>query len=68
MHQIKKDRTDNVAKHCLQFVIMVFPDHTHLLFFSFALNVYVRIRCIVVEGAKFNQHYLDTQADLSLQC
>ena len=33
-----------VPRGCLQFVIVVFPDHTHLLFFSsntIALNVHV---------------------------
>ena len=29
-----------VPRGCLQFVIVVFPDHTHLLFLLFYLSVY----------------------------
>ena len=32
-----------VPRGCLQFVIVVFPDHTHLLFFSIP-NLYIQIR------------------------
>ena len=38
-----------VPQGCLQFVIVVFPDHTHLLFFLFTLDfqVYNRITLAV---------------------
>ena len=32
-----------VPRGCLQFVIVVFPDHTHLLFFS--LNFHMTVKC-----------------------
>ena len=35
-----------VPRGCLQFVIVVFPDHTHLLFFSY-LNSDVHVACYV---------------------
>ena len=34
---------------CLQFVIVVFPDHTHLLFF---LSVFIRLSEIVERGIR----------------
>ena len=30
-----------VPRGCLQFVIVVFPDHTHLLFLKPATNIYI---------------------------
>ena len=32
-----------VARGCLQFVIVVFPDHTHLLFFTYCITYYYQI-------------------------
>ena len=37
-----------MPRGCLQFVIVVFPDHTHLLFLS------IFIYTIVIEGDKFS--------------
>ena len=34
-----------VPRGCLQFVIVVFPDHTHLLFFLYIINTKI---CMVV--------------------
>ena len=56
-----------VPRGCLQFVIVVFPDHTHLLFFYYPfvayanyliyifINIYVNIKTVVHEcGYKIN--------------
>ena len=32
-----------VPRGCLQFVIVVFPDHTHLLFLMYLMNVSCRV-------------------------
>ena len=37
-----------MPRGCLQFVIVVFPDHTHLLF------LFIFIYTIVIEGDKFS--------------
>ena len=37
----------SMPRGCLQFVIVVFPDHTHLLF------LFIFIYTIVIEGDKF---------------
>ena len=38
---------------CLQFVIVVFPDHTHLLFLDVFLNMLLNIKCIQPCMVKF---------------
>ena len=48
-----------VPRGCLQFVIVVFPDHTHLLF----LVLYSSIEYMFV---KPNQKRLETNSDQSL--
>ena len=35
---VLKSLSHTVPRGCLQFVIVVFPDHTHLLFFSTAFD------------------------------
>ena len=35
-----------VPRGCLQFVIVVFPDHSHLLFFLVMLFSYFNLMCI----------------------
>ena len=42
-----------VPRGCLQFVIVVFPDHTHLLFMAFVLGTW----CITVMFPKLQMPY-----------
>ena len=41
-----------VPRGCLQFVIVVFPDHTHLLFFTCTVNVRCT-RMVKESGSRF---------------
>ena len=46
---------------CLQFVIVVFPDHTHLLFLVVLLlthNIHARIQKVLSEGSNFDKVFL----------
>ena len=40
-----------VPQGCLRFVIVVFPDHTHLLFLV-EVMLYIKALCLVVSGKK----------------
>ena len=44
-----------VPRGCLQFVIVVFPDHTHLLFF-------------IIDIIKFEKHFLNSTQTLRVNC
>ena len=46
-----------VPRGCLRFVIVVFPDHTHLLFFMFC-DLHVSLKLPFVEGYKFVESVL----------
>ena len=60
-----------VPRGCLQFVIVVFPDHTHLLFFTITYNSLYHIRIVygfvaqsvgctnITVGYKNRKHYTD---------
>ena len=44
----------NVPRGCLRFVIVVFPDHTHLLFWSPCLTcILVDVHCCAWEACEF---------------
>ena len=49
-----------VPRGCLQFVIVVFPDHTHLLFFT--------ITSSVVQWAKFRTHSMEAVSSILHKC
>ena len=40
---------------CLQFVIVVFPDHTHLLFLGFGRSVYLYTQCPKLQPETFTE-------------
>ena len=48
-----------VPRGCLRFVIVVFPDHTHLLFFSL-YDLFQFVQCLCSEAHHMNQmNYLN---------
>ena len=50
-----------VPRGCLQFVIVVFPDHTHLLFLSFCFQQYLQR-----VGELLFLKYLNTCAEINM--
>ena len=54
-----------VPQGCLQFVIVVFPDHTHLLFLTNVrnLNVFLEVHGRDIDFAKSEQSYHLTSTD-----
>ena len=56
-----------VPRGCLQFVIVVFPDHTHLLFFlNEMLVIRAEIHKVLARIANIEGH--NQQSDLGLSC
>ena len=48
-----------VSRGCLQFVIVVFPDHTHLLFFICYFNKFDRnLECIILSTVLESYHFI----------
>ena len=45
-----------LPRGCLQFVIVVFPDHTHLLFFFFCLRVFA-FSTMIANGVRRQQTF-----------
>ena len=54
-----------VPRGCLQFVIVVFPDHTHLLFYYFQYDTQKENNAILVLNAPHNSHSDHVDSKLS---
>ena len=57
-----------MPRGCLQFVIVVFPDHTHLLFLVHKANIHGKLvsgtYILQTSKAKFNQYEVSSQCPL----
>ena len=55
-----------VPRGCLQFVIVVFPDHTHLLFLTYKLYLGVQVTQNVAQYLQHNMTYAPVKFEVAI--